>query len=171
MAGSLDSARFRYFIAEALGVAPASVSALVLGTHGDLMVPVLRFASVAGIPALDLLPRERLQEIAERTRRGGGEIVQLLKTSAFYAPASAIAELVEAILLDQRKVIPVSTFLAGEYGIHGVFMGVPAVIGRNGVERILEVPLEDEEKAALQRSAEHVRKLMREVDDILARIQ
>jgi malate dehydrogenase len=171
MAGSLDSARFRYFIAAHLGVSPACVSAMVLGSHGDLMVPVLSFTSVAGIPATLLIPQDRMKAIADRTRGGGGEIVSLLKTgSAYYAPASAIAEMVESILLDQKKVIPVCTLLNGQFGISDVFVGVPAVLGARGVERILEPTLSDEEYEMLHKSAAHVKDLVKEVDALLAQL-
>lgn len=171
MAGSLDSARFRYFIAAELGVSPACVQAMVLGSHGDLMVPVLSFASVAGIPATSLIPMERLKAIADRTRGGGGEIVSLLKTgSAYYAPASAIAEMVESILLDQKKIIAVCTMLTGQFGIRDVFVGVPAVLGSKGVERILEPPLSEGELDALRKSAGHVKDLVKEVDALLAQL-
>lgn len=171
MAGSLDSARFRYFIAAELGVSPACVTAMVLGSHGDLMVPVLSFASVSGIPAASLIPADRMKAIADRTRTGGSEIVSLLKTgSAYYAPASAIAEMVESILLDQKKVIPVCSLLNGQFGIQDVFVGVPAVLGAKGVERILEPPLPEDELQSLRRSADHVKNLMKEVDALLAQI-
>jgi malate dehydrogenase len=171
MAGSLDSARFRYFIAAELGVSPACVSAMVLGSHGDLMVPVLSFASVSGIPANLLIPADRMKALADRTRGGGGEIISLLKTgSAYYAPASAIAEMVESILLDQKKVIAVCTLLTGQFGINDVFVGVPAVLGARGVERIVEPGLSDAEYELLHKSAGHVRDLVNEVDALLAQL-
>ncbi len=165
MAGMLDSTRFATFIAMELGVSPSDVQALVLGTHGDLMVPVMRYASVAGIPVTELIPRDRLEAIVERTRKGGGEIVKLLKTgSAYYAPGTAAALMAEAILRDMKKVVPTSVYLQGEYGLSDVFVGVPVVLGQKGVERILELPLTEEERAALHRSAEHVKELQAFVD-------
>ncbi len=169
MAGMLDSTRFATFIAMELGVSPADVRALVLGTHGDLMVPVMRYASVAGIPVTELIPRERLEAIVERTRKGGGEIVKLLKTgSAYFAPGTAAALMVDAILNDKKRVVPTSVYLQGEYGISDVFVGVPVVLGARGVERVLELPLAEDEMAALRASAEHVKALQKEVDAFLS---
>jgi len=168
MAGMLDSTRFATFIAMELGVSPSDVHAMVLGSHGDLMVPVLRYASVAGIPVTELVPKERLEAIVERTREGGGEIVKLLKTgSAYYAPGSAAALMAEAILRDMKKVIPSSVYLQGEYGLSDVFVGVPVILGKNGVEKILELPLTDEELAALRKNGEHVKELQKAVDAFL----
>jgi len=150
MAGVLDSARYRYFIAEALGVSPADVSALVLGIHGDNMVPLVRLANVAGVPIHQLLPQEKIEEIVKRTKYGGGEIVSLLKTgSAFITPGLATIEMAESILKDAKRVLTCSVLLQGEYGISGVFLGVPVVLGRKGVERIIEFELLPEEREAL----------------------
>jgi len=150
MAGVLDSARYRYFIAEALGVCPADVSALVLGIHGDHMVPLVRLANVAGVPIHQLLPQEKIEEIVKRTKYGGGEIVSLLKTgSAFITPGLATIEMAESILKDAKRVLTCSVLLQGEYGISGVFLGVPVVLGRKGVERIIEFELLPEEREAL----------------------
>jgi len=150
MAGVLDSARYRYFIAEALGVSPADVSALVLGIHGDHMVPLVRLANVAGVPITQLLSQEKIEEIVKRTKYGGGEIVSLLKTgSAFITPGLATIEMAESILKDAKRVLTCSVLLQGEYGISGVFLGVPVILGRQGVERILEFDLLPEEKEAL----------------------
>ncbi|MGC3998394.1 MAG: malate dehydrogenase [Anaeromyxobacter sp.] len=163
MAGVLDTARFQYFVGEALGLSPQDVSALVLGGHGDDMVPLLRYASVGGIPLTKLLSKEKLDAIVNRTRKGGGEIVALLKTgSAFYAPAISAIAMAEAYLKDKKRVLPCSALLEGEYGVQGVFVGVPVVIGAKGVEKVLEVELDAEEKAALQKSIESVKKSVAE---------
>ncbi len=160
-AGILDTARFRTFLAWELGVSVESVSAYVLGGHGDDMVPLVRHSNVAGIPLEDLLPADRLAAIVERTRKGGGEIVNLLKTgSAFYAPAAALAQMVEAILLDRHLVVPAAAYLNGEYGLADIFFGVPVQLGRSGVEKILEYRLNDEERAQLEASAARVRELI-----------
>jgi len=158
MAGVLDSARFRTFIALELGVSVENVHAFVLGGHGDEMVPLPRYSTVAGVPITHLLPRERIEALVERTRRGGGEIVELLKTgSAFYAPAASILEMVDAIVHDRHKILPCSVYCEGEYGAHGVFLGVPVVLGARGVERIFQIELLPEEQAALRRSIQAVR--------------
>lgn len=158
MAGVLDSTRFRYFIAEALDVAMEDTASLVLGGHGDTMVPLTRYTAVGGVPVSELLPAETIDRLVERTRSGGAEIVQLLKTgSSFYAPAAAAAEMVEAVLKDTQRILPVAAYLRGEYGIREVFVGVPARIGANGVEEILELNLTPEELAALKLSSEEVR--------------
>ena len=165
MAGVLDAARLRAFLAQELGVSPENVQALVLGGHGDTMVPLPRFTQVAGIPVTDLLPAARLEEIMQRTRQGGAEIVGLLKTgSAFYAPASAAAQMTEAILFDQKKILPCSVFLQGEYGIHDLFVGVPVKLGEGGVKEIIELNLNEEEKQALLRSADAVKSLVAVLD-------
>ncbi len=158
MAGALDSARFRCFIAQELGCSPADVQAMVLGGHGDSMVPLPRHATVAGVPVTELIAPERLEQIVQRTRDGGAEIVSLLKTgSAFYAPASGVAQMVGAIVRDEKRLLPVSVLLQGEYGIHDTFVGVPVKLGAAGVEEIVELDLTDAELAALQASAAHVR--------------
>ncbi|XCN73263.1 MAG: malate dehydrogenase [Candidatus Electrothrix aestuarii] len=161
MAGVLDSARYRTFLAEALGVAPADVNALVMGIHGDKMLPMVRLANVAGVPITDLLSEEKIAEIVERTQLGGIEIVNHLKTgSAFYTPGLAAIEMAEAVLKDSKRVLPCAAYLEGEFGISGYFLGVPVVLGEKGVERILEFALTDEEKSALQDSVEAVSKQM-----------
>jgi malate dehydrogenase len=161
MAGVLDSARFRTFIAWELGVSVEDTTAFVLGGHGDTMVPLPRYSTVAGIPITDLLPPDRIAALVERTANGGAEIVSLLKTgSAFYAPAAAVFEMVEAILLDRKRVLPCAAYLQGEYGVHDLFVGVPCVLGAAGVERILEIRLTEEEATAFQRSAQAVRDLV-----------
>lgn len=153
MAGVLDSTRFRYFIAEELGVSPQDVSALVLGGHGDEMVPVPEYSVVNGIPITELIEPNRLDELVDRTRKGGGEIVGLLKTgSAFYGPAASITEMVECIVRDNHRILPVAAYLRGEYGIKGHFIGVPAMLGRHGVERVIEIPIDAPRREQLQRS-------------------
>jgi len=164
MAGVLDSARFRAFIAMELNVSVENTHAFVLGAHGDTMVPLPRYSTVAGIPITELISAERIEAIIERTRKGGGEIVSLLKTgSAFYAPASAATEMAEAILKDKKKILPCVTYLQGEYGIHNLFIGVPVKLGSAGVEEIIEIKLTDAENEALQGSAQAVQGL---VDDL-----
>ncbi|MEE8201330.1 MAG: malate dehydrogenase [Candidatus Acidoferrales bacterium] len=161
MAGVLDAARMRTFIAQALEVSVENVTAFVLGGHGDTMVPLPRYSTVAGIPLPELLPREKIDAIVDRTRKGGAEIVNLLKTgSAFYAPSAAIVEMVEAILRDKKKILPCAAYLEGEYGIQGLFAGVPVKLGARGIEQIVEIKLTPEEKAALEKSAAAVRELV-----------
>jgi malate dehydrogenase len=161
MAGVLDTARYRTFIAEALNVSVQDVHGFVLGGHGDTMVPVPRYTSVAGIPVEDLMPREQLEAIIKRTRNGGAEVVNLLKTgSAFYAPSSAVLEMVDSIFADRKKILPCTVYLEGEYGIHGVFVGVLVKLGVRGVEEIVEIKLTPQEHAALQRSAAAVKELV-----------
>jgi malate dehydrogenase len=159
-AGVLDSARFRTFIAMELDVSVEDVSAFVLGGHGDTMVPLPRYSTVAGIPITELLPRERIDEIARRTANGGGELVQLLGTSAYYAPAASVAEMVDAIVLDRKRVIPCSVYLQGQYGINDLYVGVPIKLGAGGVQQVIEITLTEEESAALQSSAGAVRELV-----------
>ncbi len=162
MAGVLDTARFRTFLALELNVSVEDVQAIVLGGHGDTMVPLPRYATVGGVPVTELIGKERLVEIVDRTRRGGEEIVRHLKTgSAYYAPSAAIAQMVDAILLDKKRILPAAALLEGEYGIQGLFVGVPVKLGAGGVEQVIEIPLNDEEKAALQRSAGAVRELIK----------
>ncbi len=156
-AGALDTARYKAFIAEALNVSVRDVHGMVLGGHGDTMVPLPRHTSVAGIPLRELMDEESLQAIIERTRQGGGEIVELLGYSGFYAPSAGTVEMVEAILRDQKRVIPSAVLLKGEYGIDGLYVGVPAVLGAGGVERIIEMTLNDEERKMLEHSAAAVR--------------
>ncbi len=158
MAGILDTARFRSFLAMELNVSVRDIQAMVLGGHGDTMVPLPRYATVAGIPLPDLLSKEKIDSIVDRTRKGGGEIVGLLKDgSAYYAPSAAVTEMVEAIIKDNKRVLPCAAWLTGEYGLSDLYMGVPVKLGKDGIEDILEVQLNDEEKAALDESAEHVR--------------
>jgi len=160
MAGVLDSARMSTFVAMELGVSVENVHSFVLGGHGDDMVPLPRYSTVAGIPLPDLLPKERIDAIVERTRKGGAEIVNLLKTgSAYYAPSAAVTEMVGAILKDKKKILPCAAYLEGEYGIKGLFVGVPVKLGARGIEQIIEIKLTAEENAALQKSAASVREL------------
>jgi len=161
MAGVLDSARFRTFIAMELSVSVENVTAVVLGGHGDTMVPVVRLSNVSGIPLTELIPADRLAAIVDRTRNGGAEIVKHLKTgSAYYAPSAAAVEMVESILKDKKKVLPCAALLEGEYGINGLFVGVPVKLGRNGIEKIYEMQLNAEEKAMLAKSASSVQELV-----------
>jgi malate dehydrogenase len=161
MAGVLDSARFRSFIAEELDVSVENVHAMVLGGHGDTMVPLPRFSTVSGIPVTELMSPSTVERLVERTRNGGAEIVAYLKTgSAYYAPSAAIAEMVESILLDRKKVLPCAAYLEGEYGIQGLFAGVPVKLGRRGIESILEISLTEPEKKALLASAAAVKELV-----------
>jgi malate dehydrogenase len=160
MAGILDSARFRTFIAEELNVSVENVTAFVLGGHGDTMVPLPRYSTVAGIPITELIPKDRLDAIVQRTRDGGAEIVKHLKTgSAYYAPSAAAVEMVEAILKDKKKIVPCAVYLEGEYGISGYYVGVPCKLGSRGLEQIIEIKLTPEEDAALKKSAEGVKEL------------
>jgi malate dehydrogenase len=161
MAGVLDSARMSAFVAMEMGVSVENVHSFVLGGHGDDMVPLPRYSTVAGIPLPDLLPKEKVEAIVTRTRKGGAEIVNLLKTgSAYYAPSAAVVQMVEAILKDKKKILPCAAYLEGEYGISGLFVGVPVKLGARGIEQIIEIKLTAEEKAALDKSAASVRELV-----------
>lgn len=162
MSGILDTARFRTFVAMELGCSVEDVTALILGGHGDQMVPITRLAAVGGVPLSELLPKEKIDAIAKRTVNGGAEIVSLLKTgSAFYAPGAGAAQMVDSIILDKKRILPCSAYLDGEYGINGVFVGVPVKLGKDGIEKIIEVKLTPEESAALQRSANAVKELVK----------
>lgn len=170
MAGVLDTARFRAFLAMELGVSPKDINAFVLGSHGDTMVPVLSYTQVGGVPVEKLLPKEKLEKIIERTRNAGAEIVSLLKTgSAYYAPSAAVLEMVEAIVFDRKRILPCCVLCEGEYGINGIFVGVPVILGKSGAEKIVEFELKEEELKALKRSAEVVKSLQEEVDKLIAR--
>jgi malate dehydrogenase len=161
MAGVLDSARMSTFVAMEMGVSVESVHSFVLGGHGDDMVPLPRYSTLAGIPLPDLMPKEKIDAIVTRTRKGGAEIVNLLKTgSAYYAPSAAVMQMVEAILKDKKKILPCAAYLEGEYGINGLFVGVPVKLGARGIEQIIEIKLTAEEKAALDKSAASVRELV-----------
>jgi malate dehydrogenase len=166
-AGVLDSARYRTFLAAELGVSVDSISATVLGGHGDDMVPVRSHTTVAGTPVEHLISPERLEEIEQRTRQGGGEIVNLMKTSAYYAPAAAIWRMVEAYLLDRKEILPCAAYLEGEYGVRDCYAGVPVVIGAGGVEKVIEIELNEGEKAAFMTSVNHVRELVAAMDKLI----
>lgn len=159
--GVLDTARFRTFIAQELNLSVKDITGFVLGGHGDDMVPLIRYSYAGGIPLEKLIPAERLEEIVQRTRTGGGEIVELLGNgSAYYAPAAALTEMAEAILKDQRRVLPSIAYLEGEYGYYDIYLGVPTILGGNGIEKVIELELTDEEKAALDKSAESVQNVL-----------
>jgi len=161
MAGVLDSARMSTFVATELGVSVENVHSFVLGGHGDDMVPLPRYSTVAGIPLPDLLPADRIAAIVDRTRKGGAEIVNLLKQgSAYYAPSAAVVEMVEAILKDKKKILPCAAYLEGEYGVKGLYVGVPVKLGARGVEQIIEIKLSAEERTALEKSVASVRELV-----------
>lgn len=163
-AGVLDSTRFRSFIAMELGVAMTDVQAMVLGGHGDTMVPLPRYTTVAGIPISELIAEDRIKEISERTRFGGGEIVKLLKTgSAYYAPAGATVEMARSLLCDEKRVLPCSALLSGQYGVNDIYIGVPAVLGAKGVEKILELKLSDAESSELKASADKYKGVLKEI--------
>jgi malate dehydrogenase len=167
MAGVLDSARYRYFIADALGVSVKDVQGVVLGGHGDTMVPLPRFTWVGGAPLTEIMPAEQIDAIVERTRKGGAEIVGLLKTgSAYYAPSAGAFEMAKAIIRDEKRILPVAAYLNGEYGISGLFVGVPAILGKGGIEKVWELPLSDTELASLKDSADHVKALVDKVNEL-----
>jgi len=167
MAGILDSTRFRYFVAEKLDVAVTDVQAMVLGGHGDTMVPLPRFTTVSGIPITELMEAEDIEKLVDRTRKGGAEIVKYLKTgSAFYAPAASASEMVEAILTDRKRIAPAAAYLRGEYGYEALYLGVPVLIGARGAERIIELDLSADEKARLDRSVEAVKKGLADLRNI-----
>ncbi len=164
MAGILDTGRYRAFLAEALNVSPKDIQAVLMGGHGDTMVPLPRYTTVGGIPVTELIDEDKLNQIVERTKSGGGELVKLMGTSAWYAPGAAAAQMVEAIVKDQRRVFPVCVKLEGEYGIDNCYLGVPVVLGKNGVEKVLELKLNDEEMQLLKSSEGHVREVMQVLD-------
>ncbi len=161
MAGILDTARMRTFLSMELNISVESITALVLGGHGDTMVPIVRYCTVQGIPISEFLPKDKIEAIVERTRKGGGEIVALLKTgSAYYAPSAAVTEMVEAIVKDKKKLLPCAVYVEGEYGFKGIYLGLPAIIGAKGVEKIVELKLNKEEKEMLKKSADAVKELI-----------
>lgn len=164
MAGILDTARYRAFLAEALNVSPKDIQAVLMGGHGDTMVPLPRYTTVGGIPVTELIEEDKLQAIVDRTKTGGGELVKLMGTSAWYAPGSAAAQMVEAIVKDQRRVFPVCMQLDGEYGIKDCYLGVPVILGKNGVEKVLELQLNEDERELLKTSEGHVREVMSVLD-------
>lgn len=166
MAGILDTARYRAFLAEALNVSPKDIQAMILGGHGDTMVPLPRYTTVGGIPVTELIAEDKLNAIIERTKVGGGELVKLMGTSAWYAPGSAAAQMVESIVKDQKRVLPVCIQLDGEYGIKDCYLGVPVVLGKEGVERVIELDLNDQERALLETSRKHVKEVMEVLDKL-----
>ena len=169
MAGVLDSARLRTFVSLELGCSLVDVDAMVLGGHGDSMVPLPRYTSVSGISITELMTKEQIDRVVERTRKGGAEIVSLLKTgSAFYAPGASVVKMIEAILQDKRRILPCTAYLEGEYGWSGIFFGVPVMMGIHGIEKVIELNMTEEEKAALDKSAQDVKKTCDEIDAILA---
>jgi malate dehydrogenase len=164
MAGILDTARYRAFLAEALNVSPKDIQAMIMGGHGDTMVPLPRYTTVAGIPVTDLIEKDKLDAIVQRTKVGGGELVKLMGTSAWYAPGAAASQMAEAIVRDQRRVFPVCIKLEGEYGIENCYLGVPVILGKNGIEKVIELKLNDDEMALLKASEGHVREVMAVLD-------
>ncbi|MEN7548640.1 malate dehydrogenase [Rapidithrix thailandica] len=168
MAGILDTARYRAFLAEALNVSPKDIQAVLMGGHGDTMVPLPRYTTVGGIPVTELIDEESLSKIVDRTKVGGGELVKLMGTSAWYAPGSAAAQMVEAIVKDQKRVFPVCIKLEGEYGIDDCYLGVPVILGKNGVEKVIELQLTEDEKALLETSRGHVKAVMEVLDKMNA---
>ncbi|MDP4684552.1 MAG: malate dehydrogenase [Crocinitomicaceae bacterium] len=166
MAGVLDTARYRSFLAMELNVSPKDIQAVLMGGHGDTMVPLPRYTTVSGIPVTELISTEKLDEIIERTKFGGGEIVKLLGTSAWYAPGAAAAQMVEAVVRDQKRIFPVCAWLQGEYGLKDIYIGVPVVLGKNGIEKIIELDLNDAEKELLKESAEAVKGVMDVLDNM-----
>lgn len=164
MAGVLDTARYRAFIATELGVSVKDIQALLLGGHGDTMVPLPRYTSIGGIPLTQLMPKEKIDGIVKRTQNGGGEIVKLLGTSAWYAPGNAVAQMVESIIKDQKRILPVCAYLNGEYGLKDVYIGVPAMLGKSGIEKIYEIELNEEEKTYMTNSYKAVREVMQILD-------
>ena len=166
MAGILDTARYRAFLAEELNVSPKDIQAVLMGGHGDTMVPLPRYTTVGGIPVTELIQEDRLTAIVERTKKGGGEIVNLLGTSAWYAPGAAAAQMVEAIVRDQRRVFPCCAWLTGEYGVKDLYLGVPVILGKNGIERIIELDLNEDEKALLATSESAVRDVKHVLDGL-----
>ena len=166
MAGTLDTGRYKAFIAEALDVSPKDIHAMLLGGHGDTMVPLPRYTSVNGIPVTELLSTDVIEKIVERTRKGGGELVNLMGTSAWYAPGAAAAQMVEAIVDDQKRIFPICAYLNGEYGLKDIYLGVPVKLGRKGVEEIIEIKLDKEEKKLLTESANSVKETMKVLDEM-----
>ncbi len=166
MAGILDTARYRAFLAEELNVSPKDIQAVLMGGHGDTMVPLPRYTTVGGIPVTELIEEDKLNAIIERTKVGGGELVKLMGTSAWYAPGSAAAQMTEAIIRDQKRVFPVCIKLEGEYGIDDCYLGVPVILGKNGVEKVIELDLTDDEKQLLYTSRDHVKEVMNVLDEL-----
>ena len=166
MAGILDTARFRAFISNELNVSTKDIQALLLGGHGDTMVPLTRYTTVSGIPVTELIKEKKLDEIIERTKFGGGELVKLMGTSAWYAPGAAAAQMVEAIIKDQKRIFPVCIKLEGEYGIDDCYLGVPVILGSNGIEKVIELNLNQHEKKLLEESRKHVKEVMSVLENL-----
>lgn len=166
MAGILDTARFKAFLAEELDVSPKDIQTLLMGGHGDTMVPLPRYTSIGGIPVTQMIDKDKLDAIIERTKFGGGELVKLMGTSAWYAPGAAAAQMVEAIVRDQKRVFPVCVKLEGEFGIDDCYLGVPVILGKNGIEKFIEIDLNEEEKGYLQTSRKHVREVMEVLENL-----
>jgi malate dehydrogenase len=166
MAGILDTARYRAFLAEALNISPKDIQAMLLGGHGDTMVPLPRYTTVSGIPVTEMIDADKLDAIVERTKKGGGELVNLMGTSAWYAPGAAAAQMVEAILRDQKRIFPVCSLLKGEYGMNDIYLGVPVVLGKNGIEKIIELQLNEDEMQLLKDSAAAVKEVMDVLDSM-----
>ncbi|MEZ4883799.1 MAG: malate dehydrogenase [Chitinophagales bacterium] len=166
MAGILDTARYRAFLATEIGVSPRDIQAVLMGGHGDTMVPLPRYTTVSGIPVTELVGEEKLNAIIDRTKKGGGELVQLMGTSAWYAPGAAAAQMVETIAKDEKRIFPCCAWLDGEYGMKEIYLGVPVLLGKNGIEKILELDLNEEEMEMMNTSAGHVRDVMKVLDDM-----
>lgn len=166
MAGILDTARYSAFLAEAINTSPKDIKAILMGGHGDTMVPLPRYTTVAGIPVTELISKEKLDAIVERTKKGGGELVNLMGTSAWYAPGAAAAQMVEAIVRDQKRIFPVCALLSGQYGLKDIYLGVPAVLGKNGIEKIIELKLNEDEMKLVHESAEAVKQVMDVLDNM-----
>jgi malate dehydrogenase len=166
MAGILDTARFRAFLADEIKCSPKDIQSMLLGGHGDTMVPLPRYTTVSGIPVTEFVEEEKLNAIIERTKKGGGEIVKLMGTSAWYAPAAGVAQMVEAIVRDQKRIFPVCSWLTGEYGLNEVYMGVPVILGKNGIEKIIELKLNDDEMTLVKNSAAAVKEVMTVYDNM-----
>jgi malate dehydrogenase len=166
MAGILDTGRYKAFIADALNISPKDVHAMLMGSHGDSMVPLRRYTSVTGIPVTEMLNKEELDKIIERTRKGGGELVNLMGTSAWYAPGAAVAQMVEAIVDDEHRIFPVCAYLNGEYNLKNIYMGVPVKLGKNGIEEIIQLNLNQREMKMVQESAKSVQEVMKVLDDM-----
>lgn len=169
MAGILDTARFRAFIAEALNISPKDIQAMLMGGHGDTMVPLPRYSTVSGIPITDMIDADSLEKIVDRTKKGGGELVKLMGTSAWYAPGAAAAQMAEAIVRNQRRIFPVCVKLEGEYGIDNCYLGAPVILGENGIEEVIELKLNNDEMALLKTSEGHVREVMEVLDKLNAK--
>ncbi len=166
MAGILDTARFRAFLAEAIDCSPKDIQAMLLGGHGDTMVPLPRYTTVSGIPVTELIDDERLNAIVDRAKKGGGELVALMGTSAWYAPGAAAAQMVESIIRDQKRIFPVCAWLTGEYGLKDIYLGVPVVLGKNGIEKIIELKLNEDEMKLVNESAKAVKEVMSVLDNL-----